>query len=272
MCVVSEITDQVIGERRMSNLIELGSELTKTNIEAHVVAACEERRGAERRSFPFTLMYLFDDDGTGARLTCSPGIPAGHPAAPALIELADPNPCWPVGALAKGETVAIDELAERFPSIPSGAWDRPPAQAPLGIEGKRSVSSSMATVSPLANAPTGQHGFGSASSISAGAAGWPAGIPGEHVSRALVPSSSNRYMRVNGKLRRSAPRRSSTAATTWASILVLVSSEPNSIKLDIRRSPMTWSVISLTTHNMPTMRSSSSVRGLYEKVWYVSST
>src|ERR1035437_9031207 len=66
LCVVSEITDQVIGERRMSNLIELGSELTKTNIEAHVVAAVEERLGAERRSFPFTLMYLFFYDGTGA--------------------------------------------------------------------------------------------------------------------------------------------------------------------------------------------------------------
>jgi signal transduction histidine kinase len=97
-----------------------------------VVAAVKERLGAERRSFPFTLMYLFDDDGTRARLTCSPGIPAGHPAAPAVIELADPNPCWPVGALAKGETVTIDELTERFPSFPSGAWDRPPAQA-LGL-------------------------------------------------------------------------------------------------------------------------------------------
>jgi signal transduction histidine kinase/DNA-binding response OmpR family regulator len=132
LCVVSEITDQVIGERRMSDLIELGSELTKANTEAHVVAAVEERLGAERRSFPFTLMYLFDDDGSGARLTCSPGIPEGHPAAPALIDLADPNPCWPVGALATGQTVAIDELTERFPSIPSGAWDRPPAQA-LGL-------------------------------------------------------------------------------------------------------------------------------------------
>ncbi len=132
LCVVSEVTDQVIGERRMSNLIELGSELTKANTEAQVVAAVEERLGAERRGFPFTLMYLFDDDGMWARLTCSPGIPAGHPVAPGLIEVADPNPCWPVGTLAKGETVAIDELAERFPSIPSGAWDRPPHQA-LGL-------------------------------------------------------------------------------------------------------------------------------------------
>ncbi len=35
--------------------------------------------------------------------------------------------------------------------------------------------------------------------------------------------------------------------------------------------PMTRAVSSLTTHNMPRVRPSSSATGLYEKVWYVSS-
>jgi signal transduction histidine kinase/DNA-binding response OmpR family regulator len=132
LCVVNEVTDQVIGERRMSILIELGSGLTKAESESDVLAAVDGRLGAEPRTFPFTLMYLFDDDASSAQLACSPGIKAAHAIAPPVIKMSEETPTWPVAAMAKGETVFIDELAPRFPSIPQGGLDKPPAQA-LGV-------------------------------------------------------------------------------------------------------------------------------------------
>ncbi len=132
LCVVNEVTDQVIGERRMSTLIELGSGLTKAESESDVLAALDGRLSAEPRSFPFTLMYLFVEDRSSARLACSPGIRASHPVAPPLIEMSDGNPPWPVAAMADGDTVIFEDLARRFPSIPQGALDKPPTQA-LGV-------------------------------------------------------------------------------------------------------------------------------------------
>jgi PAS domain S-box-containing protein len=132
LCVVNEVTDQVIGERRMSILIELGSGLTKAESESDILAALDGRLSAEPRTFPFTLMYLFDEDGTSARLACSPGIKAAHPVAPPLITLADDDPPWPVAAMASGDTVIIEDLGQRFPSLPQGAMDKAPTQA-LGV-------------------------------------------------------------------------------------------------------------------------------------------
>ena len=124
LCVVNEVTDQVIGERRMSILIELGSGLTKAESESDVLAAVSSRLSAEPRSFPFTLMYLFDEDGSSPRLACSPGIRSFHPVAPPLIEMSDDNPPWPAAAMANGETLIVEDLAQRFPSIPSAPWTR----------------------------------------------------------------------------------------------------------------------------------------------------
>jgi signal transduction histidine kinase/DNA-binding response OmpR family regulator len=132
LCVVNEVTDQVIGERRMSLLIELGSGLTKAESESDVLAAVDGRLSGAPGTFPFTLLYLFDDDLASARLACSPGIKGAHPIAPPVIEIADETATWPVATLAKGETVVIDDMAQRFPSVPYGGLEKPPTQA-LGI-------------------------------------------------------------------------------------------------------------------------------------------
>jgi PAS domain S-box-containing protein len=129
LCVVNEVTDQVIGQRRMSILIELSSELTKAESESDVLAALDGRLSAEPRMFPFTLMYLFDEDGSRARLASSPGIKAAHPVAPPVIEMSEDRPAWPIAAMANGDTVIIEELARHFPTIPPGTRDKPPTQA-----------------------------------------------------------------------------------------------------------------------------------------------
>ncbi|MCU7727961.1 SpoIIE family protein phosphatase [Actinoplanes sp. KI2] len=116
LCVVSEDTDRVIGERRMATLRDLGSDPGSVRSEQQMLAFAGVQLGRNPHDLPFTLTYLFDDGAT--RLAGATGIPAGHPAA-------DPR-VWP------GETPALVELTgEPFGDLPAGAWPEPPTQALL---------------------------------------------------------------------------------------------------------------------------------------------
>ena len=94
LCVVSEDTERVIGERRMATLRDLGSGPRRPS--ATTSSICAPPRGtssADRRSLPFTLTYLFDEDGPSAELAGSdrhPGRPPGGSAR--ASRSADPDP------------------------------------------------------------------------------------------------------------------------------------------------------------------------------------
>jgi signal transduction histidine kinase len=133
LCVVTEETDRVIGERRLKTLRSLAGELNKTNTEEEDVVACIARcLGENQKDLPFTLLYLFTEDGNEARLACQTGIAEGHPAAPALIQLSEKNQPWPIRDLLTGkDSIVVEDLPERFESIPSGSWDKSPWRALL---------------------------------------------------------------------------------------------------------------------------------------------
>ena len=134
LCVVSEETDRVIGERRMSTLRTLAARLAVSRTEPEMVNAIRERLTENRHDLPFSLVYLYEAPGM-ARLSCAAGIPPGHPAAPELIDVGDPAAAWP--APAPGERTVLDDLGDRFAELPSGAWSEPPRQAlvvPLGAQ------------------------------------------------------------------------------------------------------------------------------------------
>ncbi|MFC4119955.1 SpoIIE family protein phosphatase [Nonomuraea zeae] len=128
LCVVSEETERVIGERRMATLRDLGSDPSVVRTEQEMLAFACQQLGQNLRDLPFTLTYLFDGDGH-ARLAEATGIPAGHPAAPAAVSPGDPDAVWPAAALVRGESVlvALDEAA--FAGLPPGDWAEPPTQA-----------------------------------------------------------------------------------------------------------------------------------------------
>ena len=127
LCVVSEDTKRVIGERRMATLRELGSASSGVREEDEFLDAAGQVLAGNPRSLPFTMVYLFDDGA--AELACSSGIPEGHPIAPAGIDLGDPDPLWPVRELAAGRAATVPLAPERFAELPSGGWDEPPQQA-----------------------------------------------------------------------------------------------------------------------------------------------
>jgi PAS domain S-box-containing protein len=128
LCVVSEVTEQVVGERRMATLRDLGSDLNVVRTEQETLEFAGRQLDRNRQDLPFTLTYLFDEDGT-ARLAASTGIAADHLAAPAVISAGDPDPVWPVAALLRGQAVLADLEGARFAGLPPGAWAKPPAQA-----------------------------------------------------------------------------------------------------------------------------------------------
>src|SRR5829696_5338093 len=71
LCVVSEDTDRVIGERRMATLRDLSAGISGARTEHEVLAAAGRHLDADQRSLPFSLIYLFEDDQ--ARLAVETG-------------------------------------------------------------------------------------------------------------------------------------------------------------------------------------------------------
>ncbi|RCG30564.1 response regulator [Sphaerisporangium album] len=128
LCVVSEVTDGVIGERRMATLRDLGSDPSVVRTEQEMLAFACRQLDRNPHDLPFTLTYLFDDHGR-ARLAGATGISAGHPSAPVTLPLGDPGGVWPAAALAQGKSVLMALDGTRFAGLPSGDWPEPPAQA-----------------------------------------------------------------------------------------------------------------------------------------------
>ncbi len=128
LCVVSEDTARVIGERRMATLRGLGSNPSVVRTEQQMLEFAVEQLGRNLHDLPFGLIYLFDHgDAAAARLAGASGITAGHPAAPQLLP-ADGAAVWPVEKPTRGESVLVD-LDDAALSLPTGAWSEPPTQA-----------------------------------------------------------------------------------------------------------------------------------------------
>ncbi|MCE6998335.1 SpoIIE family protein phosphatase [Saccharothrix sp. S26] len=128
LCVVSEDTERVIGERRMATLRDLGSDPSVVRTEQETLAFACRQLDRNLRDLPFTLTYLFTGDGS-ARLAGSTGIAAGHPAGPGTLPADDPDGPWPLAALARGESALVELDGPAFAGLPSGDWPDPPVRA-----------------------------------------------------------------------------------------------------------------------------------------------
>lgn len=163
LCVVTEVTERVVGERRMSLVRDLAPDLSALVTESHVFAALEHRLGSSREDLPFALIYLFDEGGRGARLASAVGVPRGAGIAPEVIRTDRAGGVWPAGAMfTRSEPMVIGDLSLPFaPALPG-----PPAPVrkamvlPLSHEGlDRSVGFLVAGVSPYRPLDAGYRGF-----------------------------------------------------------------------------------------------------------------
>jgi len=130
LCVVTEETERIISQRRMTTLGGLAAKLGAANTEVEVCAAVEQELGANTKDLPFTLTYLFQPGGQ-ARLACATGIAEGQAAAPRMIDANAAGP-WQVSELLRRPAARlVDDLtvwAKPLP-LPSGVWDKSVEQA-----------------------------------------------------------------------------------------------------------------------------------------------
>jgi PAS domain S-box-containing protein len=159
LCVVSEDTDRVIGERRMATLRDLGSDPSVVRTERQMLDFAADQLSGNPYDLPFTLTYLFGDDGD-ARLAGVSGIALAHPAVPKTLASSGPS-VWPIEKPAHGESDLI-ELGGRSLDLPTGAWQDPPTQAlmvPLLQQGGAPVGFLVAALNRHRRLDHGYRGF-----------------------------------------------------------------------------------------------------------------
>ena len=141
LCVVTEETERVIGERRLSLLRSLAAELSSAATEKALFEGVCRHLESRSQDLPFALAYVFDPDGKMARLVCAHGVPAGDELAPLELEVNGKLGEWPAHSILNDRTtLVVGELGAKFRSLSSSPWDRPPR---------------MAAVVPLAHQPKG---------------------------------------------------------------------------------------------------------------------
>ena len=127
LATVHEITDKVIGERRVEALRHLGSHAGEARTAEDACAMAAESLALHSKDVPYALLYLLDESGRLARLAASAGCGAGEPYSPLEIDLNAAGQVWPLTATARSEEpTLLESLEAEFPALPPGPWSDPP--------------------------------------------------------------------------------------------------------------------------------------------------
>ncbi|QEG38816.1 PAS domain S-box protein [Roseimaritima ulvae] len=145
LCVVTEDTERVIGERRLQTLRELAA---RTIDQAKSVGeACHkasEILADNSEDLPFSLIYLLGTDGRHAQLAGSSGVTANMQISSATVPLNQGDGSWPLhDVVEQGNAIVVDDLAHRFGELKVGPWPEVPQQAmvlPLATPGNSQLA------------------------------------------------------------------------------------------------------------------------------------
>ena len=112
LATVHEITEKVIGERRVGILRELGAKAAETRSAVEACVLATSILAQHPKDVPFAILYLFDADGRSLRQVSRTGID-GEAAGPELIDVRMiVGARWPLAeALRTEETQVLGELA-----------------------------------------------------------------------------------------------------------------------------------------------------------------
>ncbi|HTF81025.1 MAG TPA: ATP-binding protein [Cytophagales bacterium] len=140
LCVCSEVTQQVLGERRLRLQRDLASKAGDTR---SVSKACQDMAATIAEyvwEVPFALIYLKDGDHS-LHLYATVGEINGHAACPQHIDLRlDTQDHWSLKRAMAGETVCREQI-DRFIHVSGGPWAQPVTTA-LSIPIPSSLSNS----------------------------------------------------------------------------------------------------------------------------------
>jgi signal transduction histidine kinase len=119
--VCSEVTEQVLGERRLRLLRELSSQAGEVR---SVERSCQDMAAVlsgHPLDVPFALLYLRSEDGHGLMLYRAVGVEEGGPVSPRTVSLEAGSSLWPLARAAAGEKVRVDDV-EHHLALKGGPW------------------------------------------------------------------------------------------------------------------------------------------------------
>jgi PAS domain S-box-containing protein len=134
LATVHEITQKVVGERRVVILRDLGAGAGEAKTAEQACSIAADVLSKYPKDCPFALLYLNDADGRHTRLASCATIVEGESGAPSVISLQEDSSTdsvWPLSQVSRTlGTVIATELTDRFRGdVPRGVWSEPPNQA-----------------------------------------------------------------------------------------------------------------------------------------------
>ncbi|MGE0546259.1 MAG: ATP-binding protein [Kofleriaceae bacterium] len=131
LATVVETTEQAYVDRQLRTLRELGVGAAEAKSAGAACVTAGATLGHNDWDVPFALFYLFDDDGSHARLAASVGFDHRDPnIAPDQIDLNDAAAIWPIAEVAAAtQPRVLTELDDRFDALPAGRWSDSPHTA-----------------------------------------------------------------------------------------------------------------------------------------------
>ncbi|MCX7321511.1 MAG: hypothetical protein NT113_19210 [Hyphomicrobiales bacterium] len=139
MCVVSEETERVISERRLTTLRMLADGLNGIQVRDEAMAAVRATLAANRKDFPFALIFLHDTQGQWV----------GQPATPDAVSLIGHD--WPLAAIDDGDTGIRVDIRDIAAAVPLGAWEARATQAllvPIAQVGSKPLGAMVLGLNP----------------------------------------------------------------------------------------------------------------------------
>jgi PAS domain S-box-containing protein len=136
LATVHEISEKVIGERRVNILRDLGSRAAEARTAEEACCIAATTLSKHPKDIPFALLYLMDETRDEARLAATCGFPDDlvsdtvNPAVIRWAERATESVSWPLQqAFDSAQMQIVDDLSSRFPSVPAGPWSDAPHTA-----------------------------------------------------------------------------------------------------------------------------------------------
>src|SRR5665213_1722821 len=123
LATVHEITDKVVGERRLEVLHNLGLRASDAKSDEEACAFVCETLARHIKDVPFALLYLLSPDGQVAELAGACGVRTGENISPKTIRLDQVDSVWPLARCKYTEQLQrVDSLGSLFDPLPSGPW------------------------------------------------------------------------------------------------------------------------------------------------------
>jgi hypothetical protein len=118
LCVVTEETNRVLGERQLASLRALAADFSSAITEEEVHRSLAINAKASQKDLPFTLTYMANENRDHVRLFCSTGFESVDPAVPSTIDLRSSETIWPISVVLDTNAPLIVELPKRSENGP----------------------------------------------------------------------------------------------------------------------------------------------------------